>query len=130
MDTVATMPRADRADLFRETSTRMGLPPVLIEKDFWVCWTLGQLFTDESLREVLLFKGGTSLSKVFHLINRFSEDIDLAVDYAPLGFTGARDPASEMPKSRREKLLGEMMDARHLLPATSFVPSGSVLRMY
>lgn len=108
MNKVATMQRGDRADLFRETAARMRLPQVLIEKDFWVCWTLAQLFTIDSLRKVLLFKGGTSLSKVFNLISRFSEDIDLAVNYAPLRFTGDRDPANEMSKSRREKLLDEM----------------------
>ncbi len=121
MDTIATMPRGDRADLFRETAARMGLPPALIEKDFWVCWTLGQLFTIESLREVLLFKGGSSLSKVFNLINRFSEDIDLAVDYAPLGFTGDRDPAKEMPKARREKLLDEIMESCQVFIAGDFM---------
>jgi predicted nucleotidyltransferase component of viral defense system len=47
----------------------------IIEKDFWVCWVLKQLFSIEALSGRLLFKGGTSLAKVFHAINRFSEDI-------------------------------------------------------
>ena len=51
-----------------------------------MCWTLAHLFDLEALRDALMFKGGTALSKVFKLIDRFSEDIDLAVDYAPLGF--------------------------------------------
>ena len=69
-----------RAELFRETADRMGLSEAVVEKDFWVCWTLKQIFTIEQFNERLLFKGGTSLSKVFGAIQRFSEDIDLAVD--------------------------------------------------
>ena len=58
----------------------------------------------------LLFKGGTSLSKIFHAINRFSEDIDLAVDYAALGFTGERDPRQDgISKTKRAVILAEMM---------------------
>src|SRR5712692_9931793 len=61
-------------------------------------------------RAGLLFKGGTSLSKIFHAINRFSEDIDLAVDYAALGFTGARDPTQTgISKTRRANILAEML---------------------
>ena len=58
----------------------------------------------------LLFKGGTSLSKIFHAINRFSEDIDLAVDYVALGFTGDRDPRrDDISRTRRANILDEMM---------------------
>jgi predicted nucleotidyltransferase component of viral defense system len=81
---VAQMPARDHADLFMETAERKVLPEAIIEKDFWVCWMLKQLFSIEALSGRLLFKGGTSLSKIFHAINRFSEDIDLAVDYEAL----------------------------------------------
>jgi predicted nucleotidyltransferase component of viral defense system len=74
------MPAWDRADLFAETAARKALPKAIIEKDFWVCWMLKQLFSIDALAGRLLFKGGTSLSKIFHAINRFSKDIDLAVD--------------------------------------------------
>src|ERR1700680_3588534 len=104
------MPARERADLFAETAARKALPEAIIEKDFWVCWMLKQLFSIEALSGRLLFKGGTSLSKIFHAINRFSEDIDLAVDYTALGFTGDRDPRSgEISKSRRASILDEMM---------------------
>lgn len=111
MDNVATMTPSDRADLFRETASRTGLIPALVEKDFWVCWTLQQLFSIPGVQDCLMFKGGTSLSKVFGVIQRFSEDIDLAVDYVPLGFTGDRDPVASMSNSRRTRLLQEMMRA-------------------
>src|SRR5215475_1052833 len=55
---------------------------------------------------------GTSLSKVFHAINRFSEDIDLALDYVALGFSGAKDPRREdLSKTKRAAILDEMMTA-------------------
>jgi hypothetical protein len=101
-----------RADVFAETADRRGLPEAIIEKDFWVCWVLKQLFSIEALSDRLLFKGGTSLSKIFKAINRFSEDIDLAVDYAALGFKGERDPRREgITKTRRAAILTEMMTA-------------------
>ncbi len=90
--------------------TARALAEAIIEKDFWVCWTLKQLFSISVLSGRLLFKGGTSLSKVFHAISRFSEDIDLAVDYAALGFTWARDPRQEgISRSKRTRILAEMM---------------------
>ena len=92
MNRIARRAGIERADVFAETADRKGLPEAVVEKDFWVCWVLKQLFSIEALSGRLLFKGGTSLSKIFHAISRFSEDIDLAVDYAALGFTGDRDP--------------------------------------
>ena len=110
MNEVAQMPARDRADLFAETAARKGLPEAIIEKDFWVCWMLKQLFSIEALSGRLLFKGGTSLSKIFHAINRFSEDIDLAVDYEALGFRGERDPRrQDISKTKRAGILDEMM---------------------
>ena len=88
----------------------MGLPGAVVEKDFWVCWVLKQLFSIEAFSGRLLLKGGTSLSKIFHAINRFSEDIDLAVDYAALGLTGPRDPRRQnLSRTRQTKLLAEML---------------------
>ena len=110
MNKVAQMPARERADLFAETAERKVLPEAIIEKDFWVCWVLKQLFSIEAFSGRLLFKGGTSLSKIFHAINRFSEDIDLAVDYEALGFKGERDPRrADISKTRRAAILEEMM---------------------
>ncbi len=110
MNRIARMSADERAAIFAETADHKGLSEAIIEKDFWVCWVLKQLFSIESLSGRLLFKGGTSLSKIFHAINRFSEDIDLAVDYVALGFTGERDPRREgISKTRRGGILAEMM---------------------
>ena len=70
----------DRRDLFLTTARRLGTAVQNVEKDFWVCWTLDVLFNGlPAGGPRLLFKGGTSLSKAFGLINRFSEDIDITV---------------------------------------------------
>ena len=77
MDRVATAAPEVRSDLFAETASRMGVDARIIEKDFWVCWTLKQLFALPTLRRHFTFKGGTTLSKVFGVIQRFSEDVDI-----------------------------------------------------
>jgi hypothetical protein len=77
---------AERRDLFLATAARLGTAVQNVEKDFWVCWTLDALFNGlEPGGPRLLFKGGTSLSKAFGLIRRFSEDIDITVFRADIG---------------------------------------------
>jgi len=95
--------------MFERTGDRIDTHPGLVEKDFWVCWTLKHLFSIPDFESRLLFKGGTTLSKIFGVIQRFSEDIDMAVDYVALGFTGDRDPLAPMSNTRRTKLLDEML---------------------
>jgi hypothetical protein len=73
-----TLPAEDRRLYIEQAATRRNVSPVLLEKDFWVCWLLGLLFGSEFANS-LVFKGGTSLSKVFSVIERFSEDIDLSL---------------------------------------------------
>lgn len=82
-------PAAEQTLMLRETAARRGLLPVLVEKDFWVAWTLAVLFAHPEFGRQLVFKGGTSLSKVFGVIGRFSEDIDLSVSPAFLGISEA-----------------------------------------
>ena len=82
MNRVAALPEKERYELFALTAERRGMGTVaVVEKDFWVCWTLKQLFEHPDLSKQLIFKGGTSLSKVYGLIDRFSEDIDLVLDW-------------------------------------------------
>lgn len=112
MNRIARMSAKERGGIFEETAERKGLATAIVEKDFWVCWVLKQLFSIPDLEGRLLFKGGTSLAKVFHAIDRFSEDLDLAVDYVALGFTGDRDPRQEgISKTRRAAILEQMMTA-------------------
>ncbi|EDM25441.1 hypothetical protein LNTAR_25270 [Lentisphaera araneosa HTCC2155] len=65
----------------RATAQRMGMLEIFIEKDYWVVYALLEIFSNETLAEYTVFKGGTSLSKCFDLIDRFSEDIDLVVKH-------------------------------------------------
>ncbi len=85
MDEVARMNSRDRNELFTQTAARIGSTPAVVEKDFWVSWVLKKIFEDEVTAPVFIFKGGTSLSKVFKVIQRFSEDIDLILDWRKLG---------------------------------------------
>jgi hypothetical protein len=80
------LPREERGEYVREAAARLGIQPVIIEKDLWVCWILGRTFSMPEATSRLVFKGGTSLSKVFGAIQRFSEDIDLGVSPQTLGW--------------------------------------------
>ncbi len=76
----------ERLELFLASAGRLGTAVQNIEKDFWVCWVLDVLFNGMGEGHPrLLFKGGTSLSKSFGLIDRFSEDIDITVFRDDLG---------------------------------------------
>lgn len=121
MDDIARLPMSDRADLFAAAARQRGLTSAIIEKDFWVCWTLKRVFTLPDPPAELLFKGGTSLSKVFGVIERFSEDVDLSFDRAGLGFGGASDPLNATTGKRRKHGL----EARKC----SFRQHGRVTRM-
>jgi predicted nucleotidyltransferase component of viral defense system len=92
------LPDETKIRLFSETVRQIGLPSSsAAEKDWWVVHTLAAIFSMECAN-ALIFKGGTSLSKGWNVIQRFSEDIDLALDRAFLGFTG------ELPKQDIKKL--------------------------
>lgn len=87
----------------------MAAATAMVEKDFWVCWLLAVLFGDAELAPHLVFKGGTSLSKVFGVIDRFSEDIDLSISPA---FIGADEAAFEAlsSRTRRDQALVRMQE--------------------
>ncbi len=75
-----------------KTGVQLNLSEIAVEKDFWVCWTLGKLFSLTEWGKHLTFKGGTSLSKCWNLIERFSEDIDIVIGRDILGFGGENAP--------------------------------------
>ncbi len=79
MDRIAQAPQDERAELFRRSAgiLRPERAPAIIEKDFWVCWALHRLFDVMQFRPHLIFKGGTSLSKAYNAVERFSEDVGL-----------------------------------------------------
>ena len=100
----------DQKLAIEQTAARNGWVASSAEKDFWVCWTLEQLFALPELTGNLTFKGGTSLSKAWGLIDRFSEDIDLTIGRDALGFGGDKSPErapSAKQQAKRLKALRE-----------------------
>jgi hypothetical protein len=112
----------ERFELLDWASQERGLAPSILEKDYWVCKTLDVLFSLPDLGEHLVFKGGTSLSKVYRLIDRFSEDVDVSFHREFLGFGDEHDPEAATGKEqarRIEALQQECKDCirERLLPA-------------
>ncbi|MBW9264947.1 MAG: nucleotidyl transferase AbiEii/AbiGii toxin family protein [Candidatus Thiodiazotropha sp. (ex. Lucinisca nassula)] len=94
-----------------ETGAQLNLFEIAVEKDFWVCWTLGKLFSLPELDKHLTFKGGTSLSKCWNLIERFSEDIDIVIDREALGFGGENAPEQAPSRKQMTKRLKALKEA-------------------
>jgi hypothetical protein len=114
MDAFLTQPAERQRVLYEEAGQRLGLSAGSVEKDLWVCWTLRALFRLPASGPHLTFKGGTSLSKGWKLIERFSEDIDIVIDREFLGFGG--DDAPERAPSNKQRikhLEGLMQAAQH-----------------
>jgi hypothetical protein len=98
--------REDRLAVFTAVAESKKASSVAIEKDFFVCRVLDALFHGLEAPPQLFFKGGTSLSKGFGLINRFSEDIDIVISAPDLGFAQDKDPANpKITSSMRKKVL-------------------------
>ncbi len=119
MDKVAQLSSKERAELFSETAIKKGVSPAIIEKDFWVCWVLQKIFSEESLKNKLLFKGGTSLSKVFHVIERFSEDIDLVLNW---NLICDEDPRAQRSKTKQGKFNQEINNTAQKYIAATLLP--------
>jgi hypothetical protein len=94
-----------------QAGAQLNLFDIAVEKDFWVCWTLRKLFELLEWGKHLTFKGGTSLSKCWNLIERFSEDIDIVIDRAALGFGGDNAPESAPSKKQTSKRLKALREA-------------------
>ena len=100
MNKIASLTEKERRELFLETASRKHMTNAIVEKDFWVVWVLDKLFMDNKLSKILMFKGGTSLSKIYGLIERYSEDIDLILDWKLLT---KEDPNADRSKSQQSK---------------------------
>src|SRR3546814_15198814 len=104
MEEFARRPAEDRRAFIDEAAARRDLTPIIIEKDFWVCWTLRRLVMCPDLAGHMTFKGGTSLSKAYGIIARFSEDIDLTISRAaPLLSEVASPMDSDITGKERER---------------------------
>ena len=98
----AALPTEDKKEVFQSVSVRMGLRPEIIEKDYWVCFLLKHIFHDCQYKDSFVFKGGTSLSKAYHAIKRFSEDIDLIFDWTWFVAQG-EDPWEARSRTQQDK---------------------------
>lgn len=92
----------DRREVLRIAADRSGRPAHLLEKDVWVVWALAALYRSP-LGEHLVFKGGTSLSKAYGVIRRFSEDVDLTHDIRAIAPDLVGDDGEALPKTRSEE---------------------------
>ncbi len=103
-DKYQSLTTRERFELLDWASQERGLAPSILEKDYWVCKTLDVLFSLPDLGEHLVFKGGTSLSKVYRLIDRFSEDVDVSFHREFLGFGDERDPEAATGKEQVRRI--------------------------
>ena len=101
MEKIAKLSEIEREEIFRNTAQRMKVHPAIIEKDFWVCYILNYLFKKSKWSKAFVFKGGTSLSKAYNLIQRFSEDIDLILDWRLLGY-GNSEPWNDRTNTKQD----------------------------
>jgi len=95
----------ERESFFDATVDKSGIPFEIIEKDFWVVWILERLFSLDELKDHLTFKGGTSLSKIYDIIQRFSEDVDLSIEKEFFGFNEMNDPEKALSRKKQRAIL-------------------------
>lgn len=123
MKSFLTLSPEERAAYFTEAAARDGrFAAMIYEKDFWICWTLKKLFELPTLGKHLTFKGGTSLSKIYNVINRFSEDIDVSIHRSYFGYDGEKDPENVNSTNERNKRLEELSAASASLIKSILLP--------
>jgi hypothetical protein len=97
---------SDRQVLLENAAEALHRPAAILEKDIWVCWALEALFKLET--PTMVFKGGTSLSKVYGAIQRFSEDLDITIDHRNSG-DALLDPMAEGISNTKRREFSERM---------------------
>lgn len=113
MDQILNLSRNEQAQIFQEAAARSNEinSPIIIEKDFWVCWVLQEIFSIPKISPYITFKGGTSLSKCYSLINRFSEDCDLTLNKEFLGITETAETILNKSRKQRDKSIEMLSNA-------------------
>lgn len=113
MRQILAKPEKEKLQLFQEAAARSTniKSPLIIEKDIWVCWALDQIFKLSEINSHITFKGGTSLSKCYKIINRFSEDCDLTLNKEYLGIMDNANTISQKGSKQRKKSLENLRDA-------------------
>lgn len=122
MRKIAKINENDRKALFHNTAAKMGMTDAIIEKDFWVCYMLDYLFLRSQWKDTIAFKGGTSLSKAYGLIERFSEDIDLILDWRVLGY-GIDEPWENRSNTKQDIFNKEANTRSEVFLRNTFLPA-------
>lgn len=117
------LPVEDRREALAVAAANSGRPIHLLEKDIWVVWTLRELFAGK-YGEHLVFKGGTSLSKAYGVIRRFSEDVDLTYDIRAIAgdLTGEADSGLPPSKSQANRWTSEIRKRLPILVSEEIAP--------
>ena len=115
------LPQEEWDTIIQNTATKKGVSAAVIEKDFWVVLTLDYLFRHSKWKNSIAFKGGTCLSKVYHLIERFSEDIDLILDWRVLGYL-ANEPWQQRSNTKQEAFIQESKERLFSFLKEDFLP--------
>jgi hypothetical protein len=105
---------SERKNLIQKVANDLGLRFDIVEKDIWVCYVLQKLFSNERLRNNLIFKGGTCLSKAYDAIGRFSEDVDITINSNILEISGESQKIDKI-KSRNRKAARKFVE-NEILP--------------
>ena len=114
----------ERREILETLASQLGRDAKVLEKDVWVCWVLSVLFSMPGAHR-MAFKGGTSLSKIYATINRFSEDIDVTVDYQELAkaMNDDFDPfADGQSRNQIRKFSERLREAVKVYALTQIVP--------
>lgn len=122
-DPFLLLPPQERKLYIEQAAIATGKGVFIFEKDFWVCWILKALFNLPEFMEHLTFKGGSTLSKAYGVISRFSEDLDLSFHRSFLGFGGDQDPEKATSSNKRTKGLENLQAASIALVKEHVLPS-------
>ena len=118
---LVNLPKDELLIIIGKVSEAKNLSPAIIEKDLFVCAILDYLFTKSPWKDNLAFKGGTSLSKAFNLIERFSEDIDLILDWRVIGYE-TKEPLENRSNTKQDALNKEFDVKTEKFLRSTFIP--------
>ena len=121
MYSLVKLPKEELNTIIINTAAKKGMNTAIVEKDFWVCITLDYLFHHSKWKNQFAFKGGTCLSKAYHLIERFSEDIDLILDWRVLGYQ-IGEPWEERSNTKQLRFIEESKERLFKFLKEDFLP--------
>lgn len=126
----ANLSRKEKDIVYSNVNTKIGFNKAIIEKDFWVCLMLDIIFNKIKYKDIFTFKGGTSLSKGYDIINRFSEDIDLILNYNSL-VENEEEPMLDRSNTAQDKYNKRLNETAAVFIKEKLIPElNKVLKEY